>query len=72
MEDLVGRLQLSFDVFAKAMNTAMNGRCEAALPDLVQHLLLLQTHIRHPWRDLAQCQAAIKQCYRLLANVKQR
>jgi hypothetical protein len=72
MEELVGQLQLSFDVYAKAMNTAMNGRSEAALPDFVQHLLLLQTHILHPWRDLASCQSAIKQCYRLSANVKQR
>ena len=72
MEELVGKLQLSFDVFARAMNAAMTGRADAALPDFVQHLLLLQTYIRHPWRDLASCQSAVKQCYRLSANTRQK
>ena len=72
MEELVGKLQLSFDVYARAMNTAMNGRSDAALPDFVQHMLLLQTYVRQPWRDLCSCQSAVKQCYRLSANIKQR
>jgi hypothetical protein len=71
MEDVVGRLQLSYDVFARAMNTAMNGASAKALPDFVQHLLLLQRYIRHPWRDLASCQTAVKHCYRLMANIHQ-
>jgi len=70
MEDVVGRLQLSYDVFARAMNTAMSGGTEQALPDFVQHLLLLQRYIRHPWRDLAACQSSVKYCYRYMANVR--
>jgi len=70
MEDVVGRLQLSYDVFARAMNTAMSGGSSQALPDFVQHLLLLQRYIRHPWHDLAACQSSVKYCYRLMANVR--
>jgi len=70
MEEVVGRLQLSYDVFARAMNTAMSGGTEQALPDFVQHLLLLQRYIRHPWRDLAACQSSVKYCYRFMANVR--
>lgn len=70
MEEVVGQLQSSFDVFAKAMNDAMSGHSDEALPDFVQHLLLLQRYIRQPWRDLCSCQLAIRQCFRLQANKK--
>lgn len=70
MEDVVSQLQASYDVFARAMNDAMSGRSQDALPNFVQHLLLLQRYIRQPWRDFCACQSAIKQCYRLQANTK--
>jgi len=70
MEDVVGSLQQSYDVFARAMNTAMSGGSSQALPDFVQHLVMLQRYIRHPWRDLAACQSSVKYCYRLMANVR--
>lgn len=41
---------------------------QAALQVLLNHLDFLMTHISIPWRDINNCQEAIKQCFATLAN----
>ncbi len=67
----IGKLGVSHDVYAAAMEMAISGYAEKAIPDLQSHLTLTQLVLLPPWKDLAICQAGIKQCYRLSANIKQ-
>ena len=66
----VEALQTSHENFAKGMDLLLNGKSEDALPLLVGHHRVMQRYIGMPWRDLAACQGAIRQCYRLTANIR--
>lgn len=71
LQERMNLLQVQHDYFAGAMNNAMAHRYEEALPVLEDYMQALQKYVLPPWRDLVSCQAAIKQCYRFLANVKE-
>jgi len=71
LKERMGQLQVNHDMFAGAMNLAVNGKLMEALPGLEDYLGLMQRYIAMPWRDMLSCQAAVKQCYRLQANVRE-
>ena len=68
LQERMGQLQLSHDMFAGAMDHALRGRLTDGLAGLEDYLQLMQKYILPPWRDLVSCQAAIRNCYRLMAN----
>jgi len=63
-------LQANHDKFAMGIDMCMNGKCEDALPKLVDHMLMLQKYLNHPWQELVRCQDAIRTVYRLRANTR--
>jgi len=63
-------LQMSHENFGRGMDLLLNGKSEEALPMLIGHQRVMQQYISMPWRDLAACQGAIRQCYRLAANIR--
>ncbi len=70
IQEVVGKLQISHDSFAKAMAEAWSENYDAALPAFTSHLSLMQQHVCPPWRDFTASQAAVKQCFQLLGNSK--
>ena len=63
------QLEKSHDQYTAAMEQARAGELAEALPILESHLVLMQKLLVQPWRDFLSCQAAIRQCYRLMGNL---
>ena len=70
INEVTGALQSSHDQYSLAMENVMHLQWEKALSPLIGHLHLLQNSLAMPWRDMAACQAAIQNCYRLMANCR--
>ena len=65
MGEVLYRLQMSHELFSMAMKDTLQWRHDAALPVLEEHLRMMQTYIKRPWRDFISCQATLKQIYNI-------
>ena len=62
-------LERSEEEYSKAMSDLLeHADVDKALPTLVTHLRLLDNLVCAPWKDINNCQEAIKQCYNIMAN----
>ncbi|CAH1790753.1 unnamed protein product [Owenia fusiformis] len=61
-------LKRATELFSVAMDKMLKGEVESALPTLENHLFLLDKLICRPWREINNCQEAIKQCYSIMGN----
>lgn len=65
----VTRLQESTSEYHAALEQVLAGTdMQASLEVLLSHLEFLTLHISLPWRDINNCQEAIKQCFATQAN----
>lgn len=65
----VMKLQESTNGYHVALEQVLAGvDMQAALEVLLKHLEFLTVHISLPWRDINNCQEAIKQCFATQAN----
>ncbi|XP_070535620.1 SET and MYND domain-containing protein 4-like [Ptychodera flava] len=55
-------------VYKSALNKVLNGEIEGMTPALRSHLILMDEMICRPWKDINNCQEALKQCYNVDAN----
>ncbi|CAH1779756.1 unnamed protein product [Owenia fusiformis] len=61
-------LMESHTKYIEAMKSAINGDTDGALPTFEKHLSLLCDTLCQPWSDYNNCQAALKQAYRISGN----
>ena len=65
-----GRLTVSHDEYARAVEDAMHLRLDKALPVFVSHLALMQTYLRMPWKDMLICEVGVQNCFKMMGNKK--
>lgn len=69
LNQTVMKLQESTNGYHVALEQVLAGvDMQAALEVLLKHLEFLTVHISLPWRDINNCQEAIKQCFATQAN----
>ncbi len=61
-------LQTSLKNYQSAFNDLMQCKTEKALAVFLLHLELMDNLLVKPWRDINNCQEAIKQCYSMMGN----
>ena len=58
----------SSKVFKRTFDAVLAGSYQESLPQLLEHLKLMDSTIVRPLREYNDCQEAIKQCYSAMAN----
>lgn len=64
------RLQESTTVVEKTLQTAKATSPVDAIPALESHVALMDKYVMLPWRDYVTYTSTLKQCYRMLGNVR--
>ncbi|KAK2175698.1 hypothetical protein NP493_710g01020 [Ridgeia piscesae] len=64
------RLQESTAAVEKTLQTAKATSPVDAIPALERHVTLMDKYVMPPWRDYVTYTSTLKQCYRMLGNVK--
>lgn len=65
---ILGLLQDSHERYASGLARAACGDMKSGLEDMINHLSLTEKFIAPPFKDFSSCQAAVKQCLRLMAE----
>ncbi|XP_078000024.1 protein-lysine N-methyltransferase SMYD4-like [Glandiceps talaboti] len=64
----IATMRVSEERYRTALTNVLEGKLEGMIPALRNHLSLMDGMYSRPWRDINNCQEALKQCYNVDAN----
>ncbi|XP_002740933.1 protein-lysine N-methyltransferase SMYD4-like [Saccoglossus kowalevskii] len=64
----LSRFATSNTLYKDVWNNVLNGKFEGAQSTLNTHLILMDDLFCPPWKDINNCQEALKQCFNVIAN----